>query len=110
MHLTYEQFELIDLRVGTIVDACYGTGLKKPAIWLTIDFGEAGIKKSSAQITALYQPENLIGQQVVAVINFAPKQIGSFLSECLVLGAVQDRGEVVLLSTERICTNGLKVC
>jgi tRNA-binding protein len=82
---------------------------KKPAYKLTIDFGEYGILNSSAQITALYAPAELVGKQVVAVINFPPKQIANAISECLVLGAVQPDGSVVLLQTERPAPNGTRI-
>ena len=83
---------------------------RKPALKLWIDFGELGIKKSSAQITDYYGKEALIGKQIVAVLNFPPRQIADFMSECLVLGAVENYGKVVLLQTERPTENGLLVC
>ena len=82
---------------------------RKPAYKLKIDFGELGIKQSSAQITALYSKEDLLGRQVIAVTNFPPKQIANFFSECLVLGVVSERGDVVLLKPDRPVPNGSKV-
>lgn len=99
-----------DLRVGTVVEAKPGEGLRKPALWLQIDFGgEIGVLKSSAQLTALYSAESLIGTQVVAVVNFPPRQIGTFMSECLVLGAVQADGSVVLLRVDGAVKNGVRI-
>ncbi|HTF82547.1 MAG TPA: tRNA-binding protein [Cytophagales bacterium] len=106
--LTWEEFEKVDIRIGTIVAATMNTSVKKPAYLLQIDFGSLGIKKSSAQITDLYTPEDLLGLQVAAVVNFPPKQIGKIMSECLLLGAVSDTG-VVILQTQRRTDNGLKV-
>ena len=107
--ITYQDFEKIDIRVGTIVSAIPFDKARKPAYQLEIDFGELGIKKSSAQITNLYKVEELSGKQVVAVVNFPPKQIANFFSECLVLGVVGAAGEVTLLHPERKVKNGLKI-
>lgn len=108
--ITYGDFEQIDMRVGTIVTAVPFTGARKPAYQLTIDFGDSiGIKRSSAQITTHYQPEDLVGRQVVAIVNFPAKQIANFFSECLVLGAVEANGSVVILQTERMVENGLRI-
>jgi tRNA-binding protein len=107
--ITWADFEKIDMRIGTILHAEIFAEAKKPAYKLQIDFGPLGIKKSSAQITKFYQPENLIGKQIVAVVNFPPKQIGPFMSECLVMGAVDDDHGVNLLSTSLKCENGLRV-
>lgn len=106
--ISWEDFERIDLRTGTIVAATLNTSAHRPSYLLQIDFGDLGIKKSSAQITALYTPETLVGKQIVAVVNFPPKQIGKHISECLILGVLQGT-EVVLLSTERLTPNGLKI-
>lgn len=108
-NLTWEQFTAIDIRVGTILSAEVFEEVRNPAYKLTIDFGDLGIKKSSAQITQLYGIESLVGQQVIAVLNFPPKQIATMMSECLVLGAVGKEGEVTLLQPERKTENGLRV-
>lgn len=88
-------FEQLDIRVGTIIQVNDFPEAKNPAFQLHIDFGELGIKKSSAQITKRYSKEPLLGKQIIAVVNFAPKQIGNFMSECLILGVVRDRKSVV---------------
>lgn len=106
--ITWEDFEKVDLRTGTIIEAILNTSAQRPSYLLKIDFGDLGIKKSSAQITALYGPEALVGKQIIAVVNFPSKQIGKHISECLVLGVVQG-AEVILLSTERLAPNGLKI-
>jgi tRNA-binding protein len=103
-----ETFFSFDIRTGTITHAELFPEARKPAYKLTIDFGEAGIKKSSAQITEKYTPETLIGKQIVAVINFPPKQIGKFISECLVLGVYTHNG-VVLLTPDHKTENGSKI-
>lgn len=97
------------MRVGTIVDVADFPKAKNPAYKLTIDFGEYGIKRSSAQITKLYSKEELAGKQIIAVVNFPPKQIADFMSECLVLGVVGDNKEVILLQPERSAKNGDRV-
>lgn len=107
--LSWTDFDKVDIRTGTIVAVEEFPKARKPAYKLTIDFGELGIKRSSAQITTLYQPDTLIGKQIVAVVNFPPKQIATFLSECLVLGAVADDGTVTLLQTERLTENGQRI-
>ncbi len=107
--LTWEEFEKIDMRVGTIVSVEDFPEARNPAYKMAIDFGDIGTKKTSAQITKLYQKEELIGRQVIAVVNFPPKQIANFISECLVLGVVWDDKEVVLLWTERKTPNGLRI-
>jgi len=107
--ITWDDFEKVKICVGTIIDVEDFPRAKNPAYKLKIDFGKIGIKKSSAQITKLYKKEDLIGKQVIAVINFPPKQIANFMSECLVLGVVLDNGEVVLLQPERQVPNGFKV-
>jgi len=107
--ISWSDFEKVDMRVGTIIHAEVFAEAKNPAYKLQIDFGPLGKKKSSAQITKFYQPENLIGKQVIAVVNFPPKQIGPFMSECLVMGAVDNEKGVTLLSTDLKCENGLKV-
>lgn len=107
--ITWADFEKIEIRTGTILAAEAFPQARKPAYKLTIDFGESGIKRTSAQLTSLYTVAELVGKQVVAVINFPPKQIATFMSECLVLGAIADDGSVTLLQTERPTKNGLRI-
>ena len=108
--ITYAQFEAVDIRVGTIVDAQPFPEARKPAIKLVIDFGpDIGHKKSSAQITVHYKPDQLIGRQVCAVVNFPPRQIGPFMSEVLTLGMPDDDGAVVLVRPDFKVTNGGKL-
>lgn len=107
--IDYADFEKIVIKTGTIIAANDFPNAKKPAYQLTIDFGELGIKKSSAQITQHYTKEELIGKQIVAVVNFPIKQIANFFSECLVLGAVQSDGSIILLQTEQPVSNGLTI-
>src|SRR5690606_39018169 len=110
MIISWSDFEKIDMRVGTVIAAEVFPKAKKPAYKLTIDFGEkAGVKKSSAQITVHYTAEELIGRQVVAVVNFPPKQIADFISECLVLGAYDEKNDVVLLQPQKKMANGMKI-
>jgi len=107
--IQWPDFEKIDLRAGTILEVSDFPKATKAAYKLTIDFGELGIKKSSAQITDLYEKQSLIGKQVIAVVNFPPKQIANFLSECLVLGVYTDKKEVVLLTPDKKVSNGWKI-
>lgn len=107
--LTWQEFEKVEMRVGTILDVQDFPEARNPAYQLRIDFGEYGIKKSSAQITDLYQKEDLIGKQIIAVVNFPPKQIATFFSECLVLGLVGDKKVITLLEPERPVPNGQRV-
>lgn len=109
MTITWDDFEKIDIRIGTITKVTDFPKAKKPAYQITIDFGELGIKNTSAQITALYNKEELVGKQVAAIVNFPPKQIANFFSECLVMGVYTDKKEVVLLQPERQVANGWKV-
>jgi tRNA-binding protein len=107
--IEWSDFEKIDIRVGTILEINDFPKAKRPAWQLTVDFGELGIKKSSAQITDLYEKQGLIGRQVLAVVNFPPKQIANFCSECLVLGVYTDKKEVVLVGPDRRVENGWKL-
>jgi tRNA-binding protein len=108
--VSWADFEKIQLRVGTIVEVQDFPEARKPAWKLRIDFGEeVGIKRSSAQITDLYTKENLLGKQVLAVVNFPPRQIGPFMSECLVTGVHREDGAVVLVSPEADVPNGARL-
>jgi len=106
--ITFEDFTKVDLRIGTIIEAIDFPKAKKPAYQLSIDFGDLGIKKSSAQITTQYKKEDLINRQIVAVVNFPKKQIADFMSECLVMGAVREN-DVFLLHPETKVKNGMVV-
>ncbi|WP_405572012.1 tRNA-binding protein [Winogradskyella sp. Asnod2-B02-A] len=106
--ITYEDFTKVDLRIGTIIDVKDFPNAHRPAYQLTIDFGDLGIKKSSAQITTQYQKEDLLKRQIVAVVNFPKKQIANFMSECLVVGAVK-ADDVYLLHPETKTKNGVVV-
>lgn len=108
-HITFNDFLRVDIRTGTIIHAQVFEQARKPAYQLEIDFGPLGIRKSSAQITAHYTPEQLIGKQIVAVVNFPVKQIANFFSECLVLGAVEENGNIVLLQPTQSVENGLRI-
>lgn len=109
MEITWNDFEKIDIRVGTVLTAEVFEKARNPAYVLQIDFGELGVLKSSAQITKLYRAEELIGKQVTAVVNFPKKQIANVMSECLVLGVVGKKDEVVVLQPERQVENGYKI-
>ena len=107
--ITWDDFEKIDIRAGTILEVNDFPNARKPSYQLSIDFGELGIKRSSAQITTLYKKDELIGRQVIAVVNFPPKQIANFFSECLVLGVYNENNEVVLLTPSLMVQNGGKI-
>lgn len=107
--LTWNDFLKVDMRIGTIVSAEVFTEVRNPAYKIIVDFGELGKRKTSAQITKLYSPEELVGKQVVAVVNFPPKQIANMMSECLIMGGLAEDKEVVLLQPERNVKNGLKI-
>ena len=106
--INWEDFEKIDIRAGTILTAIVFAKARKPAYQLTIDFGSLGVKQSSAQITFHYSVEELVGKQVVAVVNFPRKQIANFFSECLLLGIYDENNEVILLQPGKPVTNGSK--
>lgn len=107
--ISWQDFEKIDMRVGTVIEVKDFPNAKKPAYQLTIDFGVMGIKKSSVQITHFYSKDVLLNKQVIAVVNFPVKQIANFFSECLVLGIYNEDKNVILLQPERNVTNGMKI-
>ncbi len=108
--ITWDDFEKIDMRAGTIIEVDDFPKARKPAYRLTIDFGEEiGLKRSSAQITALYKKEDLLNRNVIAVVNFPPKQVADFVSECLVLGVYDENKDVILLQPERAVKNGMRI-
>ncbi len=108
LEASIEDFSKLDIRTGTVISAERFEAARKPAYILQVDFGPLGIRKTSAQITALYSPEELVGKQVVAVVNFPARQIANIMSECLVLGAV-DGNKVTLLQPDQRVANGLKI-
>jgi tRNA-binding protein len=109
MAISWDDFEKVELRIGTVVKVEDFPNAKKPAYKLWIDLGDMGIRKSSAQITKLYSKENILGRQVICVTNFPPKQVADFTSEVLVTGFVLDNGDVVIAQPERKVANGLKL-
>ena len=111
MTIAYDDFDKVDIRVGTVIAVEPFPQARKPAWKLSVDFGpEIGVKRSSAQITTLYQGDDLIGRQVLAVVNFAPRQIGPFMSEVLVLGLHNAEGAVVVIGPERAVPDGARMC
>jgi tRNA-binding protein len=106
--ISFDQFQGLDLRIGTIVEVADFAKARKPAYQLTIDFGDLGIKTSSAQITDLYQKSELVNRQIMALVNIAPRQIADFESQCLVMGVLAETG-VVLLAPESAVPNGSPV-
>ncbi|MFB6362577.1 chaperone CsaA [Paenibacillus elgii] len=109
MEATIEDFHKLDLRIGTVIAAEPFPEARVPAIKLQLDFGELGIKRSSAQITKRYVPDDLIGRQVVAVVNFPPRRIAGYVSEVLVLGGVPEQGDVILLAPDQTTPNGTPI-
>jgi tRNA-binding protein len=107
--ISWDDFTKIDMRVGTIIETSVFERANKPAYKLTIDFGELGIKRSSAQITKQYTSGELTGKQVIAVVNFPPKQIANFFSECLVLGVYEEDNNVILLQPGKPVKNGMRI-
>ncbi len=107
--ITWADFEKIDIRTGTITEVSDFPKARNPSYQLKIDFGDLGFKKSSAQITSKYNKEDLVGRQVIAIVNFPPKQIANFISECLVLGVYTEEKQVVLLQPGLPVSNGMKI-
>ena len=107
--ISFEDFTKVDIRIGTIIEVTDFPKARKPAYQLKIDFGELGIKNSSAQITDLYTKEDLLNRQITAIVNFKSKQIANFISECLVLGVANANGEIVLLKASDNIKNGEQV-
>lgn len=107
--IAWNDFEKIEMRVGTVLEVKDFPEAKKPSYQIKIDFGKFGIKKTSAQITKLYQKEDLIGRQIIAVTNFPPKQVANMMSECLILGVVLEDKKCVILQLERSVENGLQI-
>lgn len=107
--LTWPDFQKVDIRTGTIINVEDFPEARNPAYKLQVDFGEIGIRKTSAQITKLYRKDDLLGRQVIAVVNFPPKQIANFMSECLILGAVGEDNEISLISADHQVKNGLRI-
>lgn len=108
--ITFDDFMKVDIRVGRVIHAEPYPEARKPAIKMQVDFGgELGVKKSSAQVTAHYSPESLIGRQVMAVVNFPPRQIGKFMSEVLVLGLPDENDDIVLIAPDRDVPEGVRL-
>ena len=107
--MTWSDFEKVEMRIGTILSAEIFEEAKKPAYKIIVDFGPLGSRKTSAQLTALYKPEELIGKQVVAVVNFPPKQIANMMSECLILGGLGENRDVTLIHPGKKVANGSRI-
>ncbi|WP_375209626.1 tRNA-binding protein [Hyphomonas jannaschiana] len=108
--ITFDDFRKVDIRMGTILEAAPLEGARKPAIRMQIDFGPGvGVKKSSAQVTVHYSPDELVGKQVAAVVNFPPRQIGKFMSEVLTLGFADAEGAIVMFSPDKPVPNGARL-
>ena len=107
--ISFEDFTKVDIRIGTIIDVKDFPKANKPAYQLSIDFGNIGIKRSSAQITELYTKEELLNRQITAIVNFKPKQIANFKSECLVLGVANNDGDIILLQASGKAKNGTQI-
>ncbi|KCZ83208.1 export-related chaperone CsaA [Hyphomonas adhaerens MHS-3] len=108
--ITFDDFRKVDIRVGTVLEAAPLEGARKPAIRMRIDFGPGvGVKKSSAQVTVHYSPDELVGKQVAAVVNFPPRQIGKFMSEVLTLGFADTDGAIVMFSPDKPVPNGARL-
>ena len=107
--ISFEDFLKVDVRVGTIIEVNDFPKARKPAYQLKIDFGDLGIKNSSAQITDIYTKEELLNKQITAIVNFKTKQIANFISECLILGVANDKGEIILLQSSNTIKNGEQV-
>ncbi len=107
--LTWADFERVEMRIGTILSAEIFEEVKKPAYKIIVDFGSLGTRKTSAQLTALYKPEELIGKQIVAVVNFPPKQIANMMSECLILGGLGEDRDVTLIQPGKKVANGTRI-
>ncbi len=107
--ISFEDFTKVDIRIGTVIEVNDFPKARKPAYQLQIDFGDLGVKKSSAQITDLYSKEDLLHRQVSAIVNFKPRQIANFMSECLVLGVYNKKGNVVLLQASKTIKNGEQI-
>lgn len=110
MQITWQDFEKIDIRVGTIMEVMDFAKARKPAYQFLIDFGpELGVRRSSAQVTVHYSKDELVHRQIIAVVNFPPKQIASFISECLVLGIYDENNDVILIQAGTPVANGMKI-
>jgi len=107
--IQWDDFSKIEMRIGTVISCEIFEKARNPAYKMTIDFGEFGIRKTSAQITKLYSPESIIGKQVIAVLNFPPKQIANIMSECLILGGIGEENNVTLIQPERETKDGTKI-